>query len=50
MSKLIKAERRLHNGVPTVFVNDKPLSILNGMATKLNDSDELLIFVPISGG
>ena len=34
----------------SLFVNDKPLSILDGMATKLNDGDELLIFVPISGG
>jgi MoaD family protein len=34
----------------SVFVNDKPLSVLDGENTKLNDGDELLIFVPISGG
>lgn len=33
-----------------VFINDKPLSALNGINTKLNDGDELLFFVPISGG
>jgi molybdopterin synthase sulfur carrier subunit len=34
----------------SVFVNDKPLSVLDGEQTKLKDGDELLIFVPISGG
>jgi MoaD family protein len=33
-----------------VFVNDKPLSILEGMDTKLRDGDAVLIFFPISGG
>jgi molybdopterin synthase sulfur carrier subunit len=32
------------------FVNDKPLSVLDGEQTKLKEGDELLIFVPISGG
>ena len=34
----------------SIFVNDKPLSVLDGLDTKLKDGDELLIFVPISGG
>ena len=34
----------------SIFVNDKPLSVLNGLNTKLNNGDELLFFVPISGG
>ena len=34
----------------SLFVNDKPLSVLNGVETKLKNGDELLIFVPISGG
>ena len=34
----------------SVFVNDKPLSALDGLNTKLKDGDELLFFVPISGG
>jgi MoaD family protein len=33
-----------------MFVNDKPISALNGLNTELKDSDELLFFVPISGG
>jgi len=33
-----------------IFVNDKPISALNGIETKLKDNDELLFFVPISGG
>ena len=33
-----------------VFINDKPLSALNGINTKLNDGDEILFFIPISGG
>ncbi len=34
----------------SIFVNDKPLSALNGVDTKLKNGDELLFFVPISGG
>jgi MoaD family protein len=33
-----------------IFVNDKPISALNGLMTKLNTDDELLFFIPISGG
>ena len=34
----------------SIFVNDKPLSVLDGLNTKLKNGDELLFFVPISGG
>ncbi len=34
----------------SIFINDKPLSVLNGLKTKLKNGDELLFFVPISGG
>ena len=34
----------------SIFINDKPLSVLNGMETELKNGDELLFFVPISGG
>ncbi len=33
-----------------VFVNDKPISALNGVNTELKNGDELLFFIPISGG
>ncbi|KYK25505.1 hypothetical protein AYK25_05390 [Thermoplasmatales archaeon SM1-50] len=33
-----------------IFINDKPLSALNGIHTKLQDGDELVFFVPVSGG
>ncbi len=33
-----------------VFVNDKPISALNGISTELKDDDEILFFIPISGG
>ena len=33
-----------------VFVNDKPMSALNGINTKLKNDDEILFFIPISGG
>lgn len=33
-----------------MFVNDKPISALNGVNTELKNGDELLFFVPISGG
>ena len=33
-----------------LFVNDKPASALKGLDTKLKNSDEVLFFVPISGG
>jgi MoaD family protein len=33
-----------------VFVNDKPISALNGINTELKNGDEILFFIPISGG
>lgn len=33
-----------------IFVNDKPISALNGLETNLKDDDELLFFTPVSGG
>ena len=33
-----------------IFVNDKPISALEGINTELKNGDELLFFVPVSGG
>jgi len=33
-----------------IFVNDKPTSALKGIKTKLKNDDELIFFIPISGG
>ena len=33
-----------------IFINDKPASALNGIDTKLKNGDEILFFIPISGG
>ena len=33
-----------------MFVNDKPISALNELETELKDGDEILFFVPVSGG
>ncbi len=33
-----------------VFINDKPISALNGINTKLKNNDELFFFMPVSGG
>ena len=33
-----------------IFVNDKPISALNGVNTLLKNGDEILFFMPISGG
>jgi MoaD family protein len=33
-----------------IFINDKPASVLNGIETKLKSGDEILFFIPISGG
>ena len=33
-----------------IFVNDKPASALNGIDTMLKNGDEILFFIPISGG
>jgi MoaD family protein len=33
-----------------IFINDKPMTALKGLNTKLKDSDEILFFMPISGG
>ncbi len=33
-----------------IFVNDKPISALNWLDTKLENGDNLLFFIPVSGG
>jgi MoaD family protein len=33
-----------------LFVNDKPVSALNGLDTELGDGDRLFLFFPVSGG
>ena len=33
-----------------IFVNDKPISALNMLNTKLKNGDNLLFFIPVSGG
>lgn len=33
-----------------IFINDKPMTALNGLNSKLKDNDEILFFMPISGG
>jgi len=33
-----------------IFVNDKPISALNGLDTNLKNGDNLLFFIPVSGG
>ena len=33
-----------------IFVNDKPSSALNALKTELENGDEILFFIPISGG
>ena len=33
-----------------MFVNDKTISALNGVNTELKNDDEILFFIPISGG
>jgi molybdopterin synthase sulfur carrier subunit len=33
-----------------IIINDKPTSALNGLNTELKNGDEILFFVPISGG
>ena len=33
-----------------IFVNDKPISALNGLDTTLKNGNEILFFMPVSGG
>jgi len=33
-----------------IFINDKPISALNGVDTLLKNGDKILFFIPISGG
>ena len=47
--ELLKKNNEITDYV-SVFVNDKPISVLDEMETQLEDGDELLLFVPISGG
>jgi molybdopterin synthase sulfur carrier subunit len=50
----LKKEFFTENGELTdylcIFVNDKPVAALKGVETKLKNGDELLFFIPISGG
>ena len=50
----LKKEFYTETGVLTdymcMFVNDKPISALNGINTILKNGDEILFFIPISGG
>ena len=34
----------------SIIINDKPTSALNGLETELKNGDEILFFIPISGG
>ena len=33
-----------------IFINDKPISALQGLETKLKHDDTLVFFLPLSGG
>lgn len=33
-----------------IFVNDKPFTALKGVDTELKNGDEILFFIPVSGG
>ena len=33
-----------------IFINDKPASALNNLETEIKEGDEILFFIPISGG
>lgn len=33
-----------------IFVNDKPFSALEGLESELENDDEILFFIPLSGG
>jgi len=33
-----------------IFVNDKPFTALNGLDSILKNNDEILFFIPVSGG
>ena len=33
-----------------IFLNDKPISALKGIKTELKNNDEILFFIPVSGG
>ena len=33
-----------------IFINDKPASALNDLESKIKEGDEILFFIPISGG
>ena len=50
----LKAELYTGSGEMTeymmVFVNDKPVTALEGMDTELEEGDRLYLFFPVSGG
>ena len=34
----------------SIFINDKPITALNGMNSTLKDGDQIIFFTPVSGG
>jgi len=47
--EVFKKEQELTDYI-CIFVNDKPISALNMLNTKLKNDDTLLFFIPVSGG
>jgi MoaD family protein len=47
--EFFKNDRELTDYI-CIFINDKPISALNGVDTILKNDDEILFFMPISGG
>jgi MoaD family protein len=47
--QLYSKEDKLADHV-NIFVNDKPISSQDDMSTVLKNDDEILLFIPISGG
>ncbi|MBU0497566.1 MAG: MoaD family protein, partial [Candidatus Thermoplasmatota archaeon] len=50
LKKEIYIEKESLTDFICIFVNDKPFSTLNGLKSELHNEDEVLFFIPISGG
>jgi molybdopterin converting factor small subunit len=50
LEKELYTDKKKITDYVVIFVNDKPISALDDIKTKIKDGDELLFFIPISGG
>ncbi len=50
LKKMMQGENKEPTDYLSILVNDRPLSALDGMESRLQEGDDVLFLFPISGG